>query len=79
MKENMNKETSSAKSLCHQVSTGCGYTRVSEPEEGLLFVATYLHYTMIIVEPQAIPPVYKAPKLNPFPPSHAYDTHMYQK
>ena len=49
----MNKETSLAKST---VSPGCGYTRMSEHEEDMLFVATYLHYIMIIVEPQAIPP-----------------------
>ena len=28
------------------MSAGYGYARVSEPEEDVLFVATYLHYIM---------------------------------
>ena len=32
---------------------------MSEHEEDMLFVAINLHYIMIIVESQAIPPIYK--------------------
>ena len=43
------QECQSLKKTCCllTVSPGCGYARVSEPEEDMLFVATYLHYIMI--------------------------------